>query len=69
MQLLNPILIRTTTDTSLLLPFSDLSILDSSINYYYWNCKKNPNSLKQKKLNKMCNSSNKILKLILNEAR
>ena len=37
--------------------------------YYYWNCKKNPNSLKQKKLNKMYNSSNKILKLILNEAR
>ena len=36
---------------------------------YYWNCKKNPNSLKQKKLNMMYNSCKKILRLILNETK
>ena len=36
-ELLAPILDRVTTDTSFLLPFSDLGISDSTINNYYWN--------------------------------
>ena len=36
-EILDPVLIRNTPDTSFIIPFEDLNIVDSSINNYYWN--------------------------------